>query len=571
MSFIDGLKIRNKILLSIVLLGAIAAAAVAFLSLSLVQSSAAFQQLIFGPRLAARVAVEWQGALSEMGRVINLALLQGDKVDAEDIKARLGKIADKRRSSRETLVKLAPAYASQWTEMAATATSLNAATGKLLEFLQKPGGGAAAMAFWDENGRPILTKQREFLQTVADQLTTSSNAETAALAASVERAVLVASAGAAAAIVLAVLFALYIVQARVVRPLTVLTDKTVRLSRGEDDFDLSEAQRRDEIGLLGKALLTFKENAATLRAMTKAEAVTKQIGEVIGAAAGKDFRSRVDLTITEGFLKDIGAAVNRLLDTCADAFRDFTQRATETSLSVDEASSAVGQISDGARVQTTQLAQVSSALTDAAQAIRSVTQTAGDARDKAEKAARAVEAGKTAVDQLATIVDAITENSRKVNQITQVIAQIADRTHILSLNAAIEAARAGEHGKGFVVVAQEVGKLAESSAQNAKQIADIVEQASQEAQQGKTAARTVGDCMVDIEGGTGETTTMIRSIAVAMDEQQATVAQIEGNVTELKTVALTNSSSAEEIAATMIQLSKQSNLMRQRLAEFGTT
>jgi len=132
LSFIDGLKIRNKILLSIVLLGAIAAAAVAFLSLSLVQSSAAFQQLIFGPRLAARVAVEWQGALSEMGRVINLALLQGDKMDAEDIKARLGKIADKRRSSRETLVKLAPAYASQWTEMAATATSLNAATGKLL-------------------------------------------------------------------------------------------------------------------------------------------------------------------------------------------------------------------------------------------------------------------------------------------------------------------------------------------------------------------------------------------------------------------------------------------------------
>ena len=111
----------------------------------------------------------------------------------------------------------------------------------------------------------------------------------------------------------------------------------------------------------------------------------------------------------------------------------------------------------------------------------------------------------------------------------------------------------------------------EYEADELRLFADIVEQASQEAQQGKTAARTVGDCMVDIEGGTGETTTMIRSIAVAMDEQQATVAQIEGNVTELKTVALTNSSSAEEIAATMIQLSKQSNLMRQRLAEFSAT
>jgi methyl-accepting chemotaxis protein len=270
-------------------------------------------------------------------------------------------------------------------------------------------------------------------------------------------------------------------------------------------------------------------------------------------------------------LKDIGQAVNHLLQTCADAFKDFTQKATQTAMSVDEASVAVGQISEGARTQTVQLNQVSTALTDAAEAIRLVTQSAGSARDKAETAAKAVADGKSAVAQLEPIVEAISQNSRKINQITQVIAQIADRTHILSLNAAIEAARAGEHGKGFVVVAQEVGKLAESSAQNAKQIADIVEQASLDAQQGKLATQAVGDCMSAIAQGTDETTTMIRSIAVAMDEQQATVAQIEGNVAALKTIALTNSSSAEEITATMIQLSKQSNDIRQKLAEFKTS
>jgi methyl-accepting chemotaxis protein len=181
-----------------------------------------------------------------------------------------------------------------------------------------------------------------------------------------------------------------------------------------------------------------------------------------------------------------------------------------------------------------------------------------------------VEIGQRAVAQLEPIVEAISQNSRKINQITQVIAQIANRTHILSLNAAIEAARAGEHGRGFVVVAQEVGKLAESSAQNAKQITDIVEQASIDAQQGKTATGTVSESMRSIAAGTQDTTERVRSIAVAMDEQQATIGQIEGNVGRLKNIALTNSSSAEQITATMVQLSKLSNEMRHQLSAFKT-
>ena len=65
-------------------------------------------------------------------------------------------------------------------------------------------------------------------------------------------------------------------------------------------------------------------------------------------------------------------------------------------------------------------------------------------------------------------------------------------------------------------------------------------------------------------------TERVRTIAVAMDEQQATISQIEGNVGHLKTIALSNSSAAEEITATMVQLSKLSNDTRQRLAAFKT-
>ncbi len=291
-------------------------------------------------------------------------------------------------------------------------------------------------------------------------------------------------------------------------PLTALTDKTSRLTKGDSAFELPETARADELGELARALEIFRRNAGKIRTMT-----------------------------------------------------------TQTALSVDEASTAISQISDGARLQTSQLNQISSAVSESFGAIKLVTQTATSGRQKAEHASSSVEKGKAAVGDLTPIVEAIAQNSRKINQITQVIAQIANRTHILSLNAAIEAARAGEHGKGFVVVAQEVGKLAESSAQNARQIADIVEQAATDSQRGMEAAGTVRGAMQEIASATRETTESVRSIAVAMDEQQATLAQINGNVDQLRNIAMANTASSEEITATMVQLSKLSNDTR-LIAEF---
>ena len=132
------------------------------------------------------------------------------------------------------------------------------------------------------------------------------------------------------------------------------------------------------------------------------------------------------------------------------------------------------------------------------------------------------------------MVETIAKNGRKVNEIAEVIGQIANRTHIPSLNAAIEAARAGEHGKGFVVVAQEVGKLAESAGQNAKQISLIVHQATTDASEGKAAADAAGGAIHGIAEETNETTQMIHSSSAAIEEQQASITQIDRSVTQFR-------------------------------------
>jgi methyl-accepting chemotaxis protein len=385
-------------------------------------------------------------------------------------------------------------------------------------------------------------------------------------AASGTRAVIYAS---AFAVIAGSILAWFIVRGIIV-PLNAMTGAMTGLAAGDGTVDIPEMRSRSELGAMARAVDVFKQNADKIAAMLTAETTTREIGEVISGAAAGDLTIRVPLGDKVGFLKDIGEQVNRLLNTTNAAFKEFGEKARHTAISVGEASAAVGQVSDGARSQSTALSQVATALRESTDALKSVSDNTKAASDKASTASQLVQKGLKSVERLADIVEAIAQNSRKVNQITQVIAQIANRTHILSLNAAIEAARAGEHGKGFVVVAQEVGKLAESAGQNAKQITDIVEQATIDSNEGKAATDVVRGAMQGIAAETDQTTQMIHSSAAAVEQQQATITQIDGSVSQLRSIATSNSSAAEEITATMVQLSQLAEETRGRLAQFKT-
>lgn len=371
------------------------------------------------------------------------------------------------------------------------------------------------------------------------------------------------------AVVVGSLLAWFIVRGIIV-PLNAMTGAMTGLAAGDGTVDIPEMRSKSELGAMARAVDVFKQNADKIAAMLTAETTTREIGEVISGAAAGDLTIRVPLDNKVGFLKDIGEQVNRLLNATNAAFKEFGEKARHTAISVGEASAAVGQVSDGARSQSAALSQVATALRESTDALKSVSDNTKAASDKASTASQLVQKGLTSVERLADIVEAIAQNSRKVNQITQVIAQIANRTHILSLNAAIEAARAGEHGKGFVVVAQEVGKLAESAGQNAKQITDIVEQATIDSNEGKSATDVVRGAMQGIAAQTDQTTQMIHSSAAAVEEQQATITQIDSSVSQLRSIATSNSTAAEEITATMVQLSQLADETRGRLAQFKT-
>jgi methyl-accepting chemotaxis protein len=248
--------------------------------------------------------------------------------------------------------------------------------------------------------------------------------------------------------------------------------------------------------------------------------------------------------------------------------QEVTDSIRQVALAAGQATSAIGQVSGGANTQLAALRQVANGLQQSADAITLVTANTHSARERAQQMADLVEHGRSEMAGMVAAVNAIAESSAQVAKFVDDIARIASQTNMLSLNAEIEAARAGENGKGFTVVAEEVGKLADSSAALATEIATQIRNAIQQAEHGVASASLVNDSIQMIAASVAESDRLAQSIAAAMEQQQTNVAEINGKMGELTGIGQANASAASEISTTMQDLSRLAEETRAKVAQF---
>ncbi len=270
-----------------------------------------------------------------------------------------------------------------------------------------------------------------------------------------------------------------------------------------------------------------------------------------------------------GDLAKLKENINQSLDGLGRSMRVINENTRQVAVAANQNSTAINQISDGAQNQMLAISQVVMAIRQAAASVQEVTNNTEAASHKSQQSVAIVREGKIKMDRMVEVVNSIAINSEKINKITDVIEGIANKTNLLSLNAAIEAARAGEHGKGFAVVAEEVGKLAANSAASTQEIALLVQQAVQDA---KRAVETVNDVerdMLSIENGSVEMDGMLQRIADALEQQNAAVHGINANVVSLNQIAQSNAAAAEEITATIVGLVNVADNTRLEVEKFA--
>jgi len=305
------------------------------------------------------------------------------------------------------------------------------------------------------------------------------------------------------------------------------------------------------------------------QSMGAQQMVFQDIGQVMQGLAQGNLQNRVSAQAL-GDLDELKRNINQSLDALRDAMTTIHHNARQVAAASGEASHAIGQISDGARHQTDAISQVSSAVRQTVSSVAEVSQNTEVASQKSRQSFTLVRGSMSKMEDMVKVVNNIATNSEKINKITEVIEKIANKTNLLSLNAAIEAARAGEHGKGFAVVADEVGKLALNSAQSSQEIAVLVKQAVEEARSAVTAVMDVSQDMSSIERETQATDQMLQRISTALEEQSSAVDQINQNLNNLDQIARSNSAASEEIAATVVELSKIADATRREVQRFQT-
>ncbi|RXJ87846.1 methyl-accepting chemotaxis protein [Arcobacter sp. CECT 8985] len=141
--------------------------------------------------------------------------------------------------------------------------------------------------------------------------------------------------------------------------------------------------------------------------------------------------------------------------------------------------------------------------------------------------------GETLANKTSEAMIDINNQVSTINEAILVIDKIAFQTNILSLNAAVEAATAGEAGKGFAVVAQEVRNLASRSAQAAKEIKDIVENATFKANEGKNIASNMIEGYTQLNESISQTAILINDIENVSKEQLTNIEHINDAVTQI--------------------------------------
>jgi methyl-accepting chemotaxis protein len=371
------------------------------------------------------------------------------------------------------------------------------------------------------------------------------------------------------------------------------------LGAGRITFSLAERDKAIHDELLTSAGINFLVLLAGLfvinmvmrKVVIKPLSGLKNTMNLIGAES--DLRPRVKIGANDEF-RDVGQAVNKMLDKFQPTISDLTKTMDGLSNSAEQLATVTKKTRDGVDEQEKETGQLTVAIGELSVAAEEVARNAASAEQAALDAKTNADSGKGVVaevsssitrlakrvDDAAVVVRQLAEGTQSIGQVSESITAIAEQTNLLALNAAIEAARAGEQGRGFAVVADEVRNLAQRTQEATHEIQDIIEQlvsassqavdvmdsSIKDADQSVSDSNRAGDALDEISNAVASISEMNSVIATAASEQTSVVSEINKNIIAINEVShqtaegtMRTMKESEEVAEISTQLDRMVN------------
>jgi len=265
-----------------------------------------------------------------------------------------------------------------------------------------------------------------------------------------------------------------------------------------------------------------------------------------------NYKSKVETSSIQADMKKLYEDLNLLGDATTKMLYDNLKTGHTLKNNSNKLSDITHQLSDSSNVQAASLEQTAASLEELTESMNNNESSMTQMSSNATSLQNAILNGQQLANKTASSMDLINEQTNSIADAITIIDQIAFQTNILSLNAAVEAATAGEAGKGFAVVAQEVRNLASRSADAAREIKDLVENATTKANEGKAIANEMITGYEDLNDNVHKTADIIEDVINNFKEQVRGMGQINDAVASLDKVTQDNAmiaSNANKIAS----------------------
>ncbi len=357
----------------------------------------------------------------------------------------------------------------------------------------------------------------------------------------------------------------------------------------------------DEVGHMAKAFNSMLDRLAGLVSTEEErDMMQKRLVQflVLVSDVGKgDLTKRGE--VTADMFGNLADGFNLMIQRFAHLMKQVREAAERVNKSAGSLRENAGQMAGTARHQADESMKTLGAVEQLAASMRQVAEIAGASSESALQVLQATEIGRvavqktvqdmqgirSAVQRMSKQVKALGDRSLEISQIVSTIREIANQTNLLALNAAIEAAGAGEAGARFAVVADQVRRLAESSTQATREIADLVkviqsetqnavvamEQETQAVEAGSASALRTDDVFKEISTIAHRSAELAQNIASSAADQTASTDQVGRSIKDFTGGAVATQRATDAARVTVEDMVKLAESLTASVSQFKLT